>query len=63
MKALLLSIVIAFSSSFALAKDSTSCPLADTTFTSSEGALTKRGQKYNTNNGVRVTHNGTSAVK
>lgn len=63
MKALLLSIVIAFSSSLALAKDSTSCPLADSNFGSHEGAYTKPGQKYNTNNGVRVTHNGTSAVK
>lgn len=38
MKALILSLVIAFSSSFALA----SCPLADSPFGSHEGAYTKR---------------------
>lgn len=62
MKALLLSLVIAFSSSLALANDTTSCPLADNTFTSSEGALTKRGQTYSTRGGHGVTRNG-SAVK
>lgn len=38
MKALILSLVIAFSSSFALAN----CPLADSAFGSHKGAYTKR---------------------
>lgn len=37
MKALILSLVIAFSSSFALAN----CPLADASFNSNEGKLTR----------------------
>lgn len=60
MKALILSLVIAFSSSLALA-DSTSCPMAEANWNSNEGALTRKDKlNHNQNsNSVRVTLNGT----
>lgn len=65
MKALVLSLVIAFSSSFALAD---SCPLADSNAYSSEGALTPKNRKSilehtSTSNHVRVVDANGNVVK